>query len=102
VPYLLDTSVAAKLTKPLAGVDKGVSRIDVGLAPDYLGEETLVFRVVLKDAADLRLPSAELGKRLHKISSVLRRRAADLEVPMFASVRFVAESEIQPRRRKSA
>lgn len=99
--YLLDKDVAAKLRAVPTG-DKGVARVIVGIAPDHDGEERLFFRVVLKDDPSIATPSEELGKRLQRIATALRRRAAELGVPMFAHVDFIAESEIPPQRRKTA
>ena len=41
------------------------------------------------------LSSPKMGDRLLKIASELRRRAAELNVPLRASVRFVVESELR-------
>lgn len=100
--YVLPNGVAQKLAQALPAIDPGVSRITVDVAPDHTGEDMLFFRVVLKDEAGLTVPSATLGKRLQKIAAVLRKRAAELGLPMFASVSFALESELRPRRRKTA
>jgi hypothetical protein len=102
VSYVLTKDLAGKLKKPLPStVGKGVSRILVDVAPDHEGVDSLFFHVVLKDDPSTAAPSKELGQRLHRIAAVLRRRAAD-EVPGFAYVDFVLESELPRQRRKTA
>lgn len=100
--YLLRKELETKLAKVLPEVDKGVVRVSVGIGPDHDGEDTLFFRVVLKDGPGLDAPSLELGKRLQRIKTALRQRAADLGLPMFASVDFVLESELPRLKRKTA
>ena len=100
--YVLSKALEAKLTKLLPDVDKGVVRIFVEIGPNSLGEDWLYFRVVLKDDPMLATPSAALGKRLQKIATALRDRAARLNVPMFASVGFATESELPRQKRKIA
>ena len=101
--YVLQKNVAAQLAKTLpAAVDPGVSRVDVRLGPDHAGEDTLFFTVILKDDGAMDVPSAALGKRVQRISMALRQRAAELGLPMFASVRFLLESDVRPPRRKTA
>jgi hypothetical protein len=58
--------------------------------------------VVLKDDAPKAALSDAFGKRLQKISTALRDRAARLNIPMFASVDFVGESELPRPKRKIA
>jgi len=94
VSYVLSKALEAKLTKLLPDVDKGVVRIFVEVGPNSLGEDWLYFRVVLKDDPMLATLSDEFARRIQKISTALRDRAARLNVPMFASVGFVAESEL--------
>jgi hypothetical protein len=74
----------------------------VTLSPDHDGEDALYFRVALKDDPMLSKPSAELGKRLYRIASALRARAAGLGLPMFAYVNWVLESELPRPKRKTA
>lgn len=100
--YVLSKALETKLTKLLPNVDKGVVRIFAEVGLNSLGEEWLYFRVVLKDDPMLTTPSDALGKRLGKIATALRDRAARLNVPMFASVGFVAESELPRQKRKTA
>lgn len=100
--YVLDKTLEKKLTKPLPEIDKGVVRILAEVASNSLGEDWLYFRVVLKDDPTMTATSDVFGKRIQKISTALRNRAAYLNVPMFASVSFVAESELPPQRRKIA
>jgi len=103
VSYVLLKNVARKLAQPLPEIDPDVARISVDIAPDHNGEDMLFFRVVLKDDTSLAAPSAALGKRLNKIAAALRMRAAKEGLPMFASVGFMAESELpRQRRRKTA
>jgi hypothetical protein len=102
VSYVLSKALETKLTKLLPDVDKGVVRIFVEVGPNSLGEDWLYFRVVLKDDPMLATSSAALGKRLQKIATALRDRAARLNVPMFASVGFIAESELPRQKRKTA
>lgn len=96
--YILDQRIKTGLEKPPL---KGVSRIIADIRPDFVGEDVLVLRVILKDEAALSEPSKELGERLAKIAGELRQRAAKLGVPMFAAVDFVSESEL-PKRLKTA
>ena len=99
---MLSKALETKLTKLLPDVDKGVVRIFVEVGPNHTGEDWLYFRVVLKDDPLLATPSVAFGKRIQKISTALRDRAARLNVPMFASVDFVAESELPRQKRKTA
>ncbi len=99
---MLDKEIAAELAKPLSEVDKGVARVLVSISPDHNGEEALFFRVVLKDDPTTAKPSAELGKRLQRIASALRDRAAKLKLPMFGYVDWVLESELRRPKRKTA
>jgi hypothetical protein len=101
VSYALEPRIEAQLVEPLSEIDKGVVRIFVEIAPAHTGEDWLYFRVVLKDGAATATPSEALGKRLQKIATALRDRAARLNVPMFASVNFVAESELRRHKRKT-
>jgi hypothetical protein len=101
VSYVLEKALETKLTKLLPD-DKGVVRILAEVAPSHTGEDWLYFRVVLKDDPTMATPSDAFGKRLQKISTALRDRAARLNVPMFASVGFVAESELPRPKRKIA
>lgn len=98
----MDKEIAAKLAKPLADVDKGVARVSVSVSPDHNGEDALFFRVVLKDDPTMARPSAKLGKRLQRIASTLRERAAKLNLPMFGYVDWVLESELRGPKRKLA
>jgi hypothetical protein len=98
----VDKALEAKLVKLLPEIDKDVVRILANVAPNSLGEDWLYFRVVIKDDPTTITPSDAFGKRVQKISTALRERAARLNVPMFASVSFVAESELPPPKRKSA
>jgi hypothetical protein len=91
-----------KLGKPLPEIDKGVSRVLVGVAPDQDGADRLFLRVVLKNDSSMAKPSAELGKRLQKIAGALRQRATKLELPLSTSVDFVLESELPRPKRKTA
>jgi hypothetical protein len=102
VSFVLDKALEKKLTRPLPEVDTGVVRILAEVALNSLGEEWLYFRVVLKDDPTLTVTSDVFGKRIQKISTALRNRAARLNVPMFASVSFVAKSELDPQKRKIA
>jgi hypothetical protein len=99
---MLDKALEKKLTKPLREIDKGVVRILAEVALNSLGEEWLYFRVVLKDDPTMTATSDVFGKRIQRISTALRNRAANLKVPMFASVSFVAESELPRPKRKIA
>lgn len=100
--YVLTKDLAGKLKQPLPPeVGKGVSRILVNIAPDHEGVDSLFFRVVLKDDPGTAAPSKKLGRRLQRIAAELRRRAASA-VPGFAYVDYVLESELPPRRRKTA
>lgn len=91
-----------KLVKPIPPpLGKLVSRIMVSISPDHDGIDSLFFRVVLKDDPQLVSPSKELGARLRRIASELRRRAAT-QGPGFAYVGFVAESELRQPKRKTA
>ncbi|HEY0993720.1 MAG TPA: hypothetical protein VGD80_41985 [Kofleriaceae bacterium] len=99
---MLDTEIAAMLSRPLLDVDRGVAHVQVAVAPDHNGEDALFFRVVLKDDPTTAKPSAELGKRLQKIASALRERAASLKLTMFGYVDWVLESELPRPKRKSA
>ena len=99
---MLTKSAVDELVKPLpAPIGKGVSRIMVSISPDHDGIDSLFFRVVLKDDPRLMLPSKELGERVQRIASELRRRAAK-QGPGFAYVGFVAESELRQPKRKTA
>jgi len=99
--YVLTQEVVAKLQRLPPGLDPAISRLDVSVQPDQNGEDILSFRVVLK--GDLpETASADFGERLMRIASALRARAAQLEVPMFALVTFVHESEVRPRTSKTA
>ena len=100
--FTLDKALEKKLTKPLREIDKGVVRILAEVALNSLGEEWLYFRVVLKDDSTMTATSDVFGKRIQRISTALRNRAANLNVPMFASVSFVAESELPRPKRKIA
>ncbi|HEX4421151.1 MAG TPA: hypothetical protein VH165_24710 [Kofleriaceae bacterium] len=100
--YALDKPLTKKLTKLIPEVDKDVIRILVEIAPSSSGDDWLYFRVVLKDDPGRNRISDAFGKRLMKISTALRNRAANLNVPMFASVDFVSESELPPLKRKIA
>ena len=92
----------AALVKPLPqAVDKGVSRIMVAVEPDQDGNESLFFRVVLRDHDALAAPSQKVGQRLQRIAMELRRRAAT-QVPGFAYVSFLAESDLRRPKRKTA
>jgi hypothetical protein len=102
VSYFLDRTVEKKLTRPLLEVDKGVVRILAEIAPSSSGEDWLYFRVVLKDDPRMTATSDVFSQRIRKISTELRNRAAHLNVPMFASVSFVAESELPRQKRKIA
>jgi hypothetical protein len=102
VSYILDKTLEKKLTRPFPKIDKGVVRILAEVAPNSLGEDWLYFRVILKDDPTMTATSEVFGKRIEKISTELRKRAANLNVPMFASVSFVAESEFPPQKRKIA
>jgi len=102
VSFVLDKALEKKLTKPLPQIDKGVVRILAEIALNSLGEEWLYFRVVLKDDPTMTATSDVFGKRIQNISTALRNRAAQLNVPMFASVSFVAESELPRQKRKIA
>jgi hypothetical protein len=105
VSFVLDKALEKKLTRPLPQIDKGVVRILVEVAPSHVGEDWLYFRVVLKDDDDTATVTTqpdEFGKRLQTISTALRDRAARLNVPMFASVDFVGESELPRPKRKTA
>lgn len=100
--YLLDKGIETKLTRLLPDVDRGVVRVLAEVSPAHTGEDWLYFRVVLKDDTTTAAPSEALGKRLQKIATALRDRAARLGVPMFASVDFVSESELPRQKRKTA
>jgi hypothetical protein len=102
VSYVLEKPLETKLTKLLPDIDKGVVRILVKVAPNHTGEDWLYYRVVLKDDATMNTVSDAFGKRLQRISTALRDRAARLNVPMFASVDFVGESELPRPKRKTA
>lgn len=93
--YILDSGVTSKLAAKPESIDRGVARVLVGIRPDHTGEDVLSFQVVLKDSVGLKKPSPKMGDRLLKIASELRRRAAELDVPLRASVRFVVESELR-------
>lgn len=92
--YVLDPGVTSKLAAQPESIDKGVSRVLVGVRPDHTGEDVLAVQVVLKDSVGLKKPSPKMGDRLMRIASEIRRRAAELDVPLRASVRFVVESEL--------
>lgn len=100
--FVLDKALEKKLTRPLPEVDTGVVRILAEVAPSHIGENWLYFRVVLKDDTTVAAHPVAFGKRLQKISTALRDRAARLDVPLFASVDFVGESELPRPKRKSA
>jgi len=100
VGFALDKALETKLTSPLSDVDKGVIRIFVEVAPAHTGEDWLYFRVVLKEDLAMAPPSEAFGKRLQKIATALRDRAASLDVPMFASVGFVSESDLPRQKRQ--
>jgi hypothetical protein len=99
VSYVLDQELSDQLAKPLPDIDKGVSQVHVSIAPDHNGEDALFFRVVLKDDSMTAKPSAELGKRLQRIASALRERAAQLKLPMFGYVEWALESELRRPRK---
>jgi hypothetical protein len=97
--YVLKKALAGKLKRPLPpAMRKGVSRILVEVAPDHEGTDSLFFHVVLTDDPATFTPSMELGRRLSRIAAELRRRAA--EVPGFAYVDFMLESELPRHKRK--
>ena len=100
--FILDEQLELQLEKPLADIDKGVTRVLVDVSPDHLGEDRLHFRVVLRDGVVPARPSAAFGKRLQKISAALRDRAVRLKVPLSALVDFVLESELPRQKRKIA
>lgn len=100
--YVLAKPLEKKLTKLIPSVDKNVVRIFAGIAPSSAGDDWLFFRVVLKDDPSLLKVSNAVGERLARIASALRQRAANLDVPMFASVRFMAESELPRSKRHVA
>ncbi len=79
-----------------------MAKVLVSVSPDHTGEDALFFRVVLKDDPITARPSAELGKRLQRIASALRDRAARLKLPLFGYVDWVLESELPRPKRKSA
>jgi hypothetical protein len=92
--YHLAAGIAAALTAQPTSIDRGVSSMLVGVRADHTGDEVLAVQVVLKDSVGLSKPSSKLGDRLMKIAAEVRRRAAALDVPLRASVRFVAQSEL--------
>jgi hypothetical protein len=99
--YVLTKTVEERLKKSLASVDKGISRLQLDITPNQEGDDSLFIRVVLKDDPATQTPSRALGQRLARIAAELRRRAA-ADVPGFAYVDFVLESEVPRPRTKSA
>lgn len=100
--YELTKELGQALTRPIPSIDPGVARILVEVSPDHEGVDSLFFRVVLKNDLDLTSSNKAAGKRLQRIATALRRRAADHGAG-FAYVNFILESEL-PRssKRKTA
>ena len=94
VSYVLEPDIRKKLAAELESVDKGISRVLVGSRFDHTGEPVLAVQVVLKDSVGLKKPSLKMGQRLSRIAAEFSRRAADLDVPWRASVRFIVESDL--------
>ena len=95
----MSKDLEAKRGKPLPDIDKGVARVLVDVAPDLSGEDRLFLRVVLKDDPSTGKASEALGKRLQRIAGALRQRATKLELPLAASIDFILESELPPKRK---
>lgn len=99
--FVLDKDLEGELKKPLpSSIGRGVSRILLEVTPDHEGTDSLFFHVVLKDDPEKFIPSLKLGRRLSRIATELRRRAA--EIPGFAYVNFLLESELPRKKRKTA
>jgi hypothetical protein len=56
----------------------------------------------MKDGPGWSKPTLTLGNRLAKISAALRKRAANLNVPLTTAVTYMLESELPRSKRRSA
>lgn len=97
--YVLDPKLKAELEKLGLGAD--VERVTANIRQNYQGEDVVQFQVVVKDELALAAPSRQTGDRFNEIAMTLRQRAASAGIPLFASVNFIAHSEV-PRTKKSA
>lgn len=100
--YILEPKTVTKLERSPETIDTEIAEVRASLRQDNMGEVVVSFLVVLKDTFNLGKPSAATGERLQRIASALRQRAADADIPMFASVRFALASEVQGSTRRSA
>ena len=89
--------MASKLAQEPEEIDKGIARIEVDVRPDHTGDRVLTFLVVLNENMEPANASLKTGRRLLGIASKLRRRAAELGVPLFAYVRFLREADMEAR-----